>query len=191
MALNSNTICLTNYVENVLDDDSISYDYADLFNQVETLIIEGDFECLKILDNFRNLKKLVIISANENYSIYELNQHSIFDNLLEFSIISKADDFINGKDLTFLKNCKAVNLCLMGDGSEFSLEFFNELNNLESISIASPYIYDYDFKVKGSYNFTINKIEIEYSNEDVEKIRKGYLNEVIGLNKKYSKLIDN
>ena len=179
MTLNSNTIWLTNYMENVLDDDSISYDYADLFNQVETLIVDGYFDCLKILDNFRNLKKLVIISANENYSIYELNQHSIFDNLLEFSIISQADDFINGKDLCFLKNCKVLNLCLMGRKSEFSLEYFYELNNLESLSIASPFVYDFDYRVKGDNKISINRKEIDYSNEDIDEIKRDYLNELI------------
>lgn len=183
--LSCKTIWIANYEESIyadeyeeFNDDFFRYsndsfdDYKGLFNNVENLIIEGYFDGLKILKNFKNLKKLFIISENVDYSIYELEKYKVFNSISEFTILLNSNVFINGKDLNFLKNCRVINFYLLGAATEFSLEYFSDYKNLELLNVYSPYVYDFDLI---SYqNFEINEKEIDFSSEEIDLLKKDY-----------------
>lgn len=135
------------------------------FCNVEKLLINGEFISLDAIDKVESLKKLYLVSENEDYSVYDLNKHKSLYNIQEFHILLNHKEFINGKDLKFLDACKKLSIYLLNWESEFYLEHFNELKSLECLEIVSPYVDEYDYRTSYTIEFEVKRkglVDCEY-----------------------------
>lgn len=115
------------------------------FDQVDELVLVGDFEEANILNNFSSLKNFRIYNESGAFSIYSLNKYINLYKLEEFSIIYNNREYINGKDLEYLDACKKLEIILMDNDSEISFERFDLLRKVKELSVGADFILDIDF----------------------------------------------
>ena len=131
------------------------------FCNVEKLLINGEFISLDAIDKVESLKKLYLVSENEDYSVYDLKKYKSLYNIQEFHILLNHKEFINGKDLKFLNACKKLSIYLLNWESEFYLEHFNELKSLECLEIVSPYVDEYDYRTSYTVEFEVKRERLD------------------------------
>lgn len=126
--------------------DNISSINKCLFKKVRHLSISGIFQELDILKNFNRLKSLSLVCNDRSFSIYDLKQYKVLEHVEAFSIVMTKDEFINGVDLDFLKQCRCFELILMDEAGELFLEQFDRLKTVEELRIGYAYLDELDLK---------------------------------------------
>lgn len=143
-------------------EDYEEFNFQSIFPNVEKIMINGDFINLDIISCFTNLKEVFIVSGNDMFSLYELNKYINIYNIQKFKAVLVGYEFINGNDLAFLMKCRNLGIYLLNLQSEFSLENFYKLCNLENLEIGLPY--EDDYEISYTKKFNINK---RYIDEDL------------------------
>lgn len=130
----------------IIGYDNTTYsDNLKMFENVSSLVIDGDFTSLNILECMKNLRELTIYSVNGEFSVYNLNDYASVYNVEHFSLVTNTQEYINGRDLEFLSKCENLELVLLSDMSEVEFEHFDELYNIRDLMIGAEYALDFNY----------------------------------------------
>lgn len=157
-----------------------------IFSDVRSLEIYGNFGNLNFLKYFANIRKLKINNTNMNFSIYDLNYCKNLYKIKNFGIIIETDVFITGKDLPFLSNCEELEIILLNNVSEFSFCEFNLLKSLRKLTVGAPFVLELDFDMLPNY---IESLTILAPEEDIQYAKKYIVPELNIANVNVKKLI--
>lgn len=116
-----------------------------IFANIKTLTLKGDFTTPAIITNFANIQKLKIHSISNDFSIYTLNLYSNLYKIKQFSAILESDEYITGIDLPFLSKCEELELIFLHNSSEISFENFYLLKALKKLTIGAEFALELNY----------------------------------------------
>lgn len=126
-------------------DHEVYGDNLKMFENISSLVIDGDFASLNILKGMKNLKELTVYSSNRQFKIYELNKYFSVYNIESFQLVTNSQEYISGKDLAFLSKCKNLKIILLNNMSELEFEHFDELHQIRDLTIGAEYALDLNY----------------------------------------------
>lgn len=124
-----------------LDFRNISYS----FQNIEALALHGYFAELNILEHMPCLKELALQCLDDKFSVYNLNDYSIIKGIEKLSLIESSTEYINGRDLGFLSNCKCLELIMLNNMSEIEFDYFDDLESLKELRIGAEFAMDLNY----------------------------------------------
>ena len=116
-----------------------------VFHNVKSLCIYGNFTRDSIMQNFIHLQSLFLCNTSNDFQIYNLRKYRNLYGIREFTFITCAVHYINGKDLEFLAECERLELILTHYNSELEFEQFDLLNSLKELKIGAGFVSELDF----------------------------------------------
>lgn len=120
-------------------------DIYDLFSNISELRLYGNFEYTPILSKINKLTLLGINSENKYFDLYSLNKYKDSLSLRGFIATVNNRAFINGSDLSILKNAQYMQWRLINEDIEFSFDHFNSFKHLKTLLISTDYALDIDY----------------------------------------------
>lgn len=131
------------------------------FKGLERIIIRGHFNQVEILNSVTKVDELILASESDSFDLYCMKRYKCSEIISSLKIISmKNEEYVNGKELDFLKKCTYLSLFLLGQKNELYLDYFSQIPNLESLEIGSPYLDEYvlDTSLLGDISLTALKL---------------------------------
>ncbi len=122
----------------------------EILGGITELSIQGDFNDLKLLQNFKNLRSLAIWNYNSDFDLLTIGEQRNLYGVSDFKLFtSNKDVYISGSYMEYLYNCNELTIGLLENDSKLEFADINMFANLKIMTVIAEDAFDYDYSQAG------------------------------------------